>query len=102
MRLYFLGDVGDDDAHTTGTAMKLYPTELRRIGPSIYYVRIETESPDGAHEFVFTVTGNGPDIRVVESPPGYDEFLHYNPGPMKSLLAAVLAFDMAQGVEVSE
>lgn len=81
--------------------MRLFPTELRRVGPSRYFVRIETEAPDEAREFVFTVRGSGDEIRVVESPADFTEFLHRSPGP-KSLLAAILAFDAAQGVEVSD
>lgn len=80
--------------------MKLYPTELRRVGPSTYAVRIETRLPVAMHEFKFTVTGD--DIRVVETPPEFEALIRHSGGPVKALFAAVLSFDSAQGAEIPD
>lgn len=80
--------------------MKLHPIQLRRTGESRYVVNIETSSPPGSHEFEFMVTGT--DIRVVVSTPGFEAFMRNNVGPLRSLLAAILAFDDAQGVDLPD
>ncbi len=78
--------------------MKLHPVQLRRAGESRYVVSIDTSSPQGRHEFEFIVTGA--DIRVVEPASEFVSFMGQNLGPIKSLLAAILAFDDSQGVDL--
>lgn len=80
--------------------MKIYPTELRCVGPSRYAVRLDTTYPAGTYEFEFIVTGD--DICVVETPPEFEALIHHNGGPAKGLLAAVLAFHSAQGAEIAD
>lgn len=78
--------------------MTLYPVQVTRVGVSRYLVRIEVDRSSKTHEFEFAVSGD--DIRVVESPPAFEEWIGHNGGAVRNLLAAVLAFDRSQGTVV--
>lgn len=78
--------------------MKLYPAELRRVGPSRYAVRIDVDGSERTYEFSVV----GETIRCVVAAPEFNALVHRNGGPVKQLFAAVLAFDLAQGAEIPD
>jgi hypothetical protein len=61
-------------------------------------MKLDATAPDGRYEFEFSVTGT--DIRVVEAPAEFEILIRRNAGDVKPLLAAILAFDAAQQVEI--
>lgn len=78
--------------------MKIYPEQITCLGSSRYRVRFKIAEPDEVREFEFLVDGD--DVRVVVWSSDFAAFLRQNVGVAQQLLAAILALDRAQGVEV--
>ncbi|XYH97326.1 hypothetical protein ACMHYB_57810 [Sorangium sp. So ce1128] len=79
--------------------MKMYPEQIVGLGGARYLARIKTVEPDEVREFQFVVEGD--DIQAVVWSSDFAAFLGHNFGAARHLLQAILAFDRAQGVEIS-